>query len=132
MGFTTRIDHERREIYATAEGPITLEDIRQHLMEGHKEGALNYPEVCDARKAQPHFSASDVRAVVETMRMLSRESPLGAAAIIVDSDLAFGMMRMLEMLVGDVCPLRPFRTPAEADWWIDNMRAQNAAGTPPS
>jgi hypothetical protein len=132
MGFTTRIDHERREIYATAEGSITLEDIRQHLLEGQQKGALSYPEVCDARTAQPHFSASDVRAVVETMRALSKESPLGAAAIIVDSDLAFGMMRMLEMLVGDVCPLRPFRTPAEADWWLDNLRGQNAAGQAPA
>ena len=56
MGFTTRIDHERREIYATAEGSITLEDIRQHLLEGQNEGVLTYPEVYDARKAEPHFS----------------------------------------------------------------------------
>lgn len=127
MGFTTRIDHERREIYATAEGSITMEDIRLHLEHGRDEGALSYPEVCDARAAQPHFTPADVRTVVETMRVLSKESRLGAAAIIVDSDLAFGMMRMLEMLVEDVCRLRPFRTQAEADWWIDNLRGEKAS-----
>ncbi len=127
MGFMTRIDHDRREIYTTAEGSITMEDIRVHLMEGRDQGALSYPEVYDARAAEPHFTPADVRTVVETMRALSKESRLGPGAIIVGSDLAFGMMRMLEMLVEDVCLVRPFRTPAEADWWIDNLRNQQAS-----
>jgi hypothetical protein len=127
MGFTTRFDHDRREIYTTAEGSITLEDIRQHLLKGQAEGALSYPEVYDARNAEPHFSSAEVRMVVETMRALSKESKLGPGAVIVGSDLAFGMMRMLGMLVEDVCQVRPFRTPAEADWWIDNVRTQGAS-----
>ena len=127
MGFTTRIDHDRREIHTTAVGPITLDDIRVHLEEGREQGALSYPEVFDARTAELRLSSADVRTVVETMRALSKESHLGPGAIIVGSDLAFGMMRMLEMLVEDVCMVRPFRTPAEADWWIDNLRNQRAS-----
>ncbi|MGH7681823.1 MAG: hypothetical protein ACRENN_07540, partial [Candidatus Eiseniibacteriota bacterium] len=61
-------------------------------------------------------------------RMLSKQSQLGPGAVIVNSDLAFGMMRMLGMLVEDVCQVRPFRTVAEADWWIDNLRARKPAG----
>jgi hypothetical protein len=40
---------------------------------------------------------------------------VGAAAIIVNSELAFGMMRILEMMVEDVCSIRPFRRPDEAE-----------------
>ncbi|MGH7681020.1 MAG: hypothetical protein ACRENN_03430, partial [Candidatus Eiseniibacteriota bacterium] len=71
MGFTTRIDHDRQEIYTTAEGPITLDDIRAHLEHGRDQGALTYPEVYDARDAELHFTPADVRTVVDTMRMLS-------------------------------------------------------------
>jgi hypothetical protein len=44
-----------------------------------------------------------------------QDTGVGAAAIIVNSELAFGMMRILEMMVEDVCSIRPFRRPEEAE-----------------
>jgi hypothetical protein len=46
---------------------------------------------------------------------------LGPTAIIVVSDFAYGMMRMLEILVEDVCDIRPFRDRGEAEKWINSF-----------
>ena len=51
MPITFRVDHECREIYAVAEGPITPADIRQHLEEERYAGALAYRELIDGSKA---------------------------------------------------------------------------------
>ena len=53
--------------------------------------------------------------VVDLIRRLAQDSAMGAAAIIVNSELAFGMLRILEMMVEDVCSIRPFRRPEDAE-----------------
>jgi len=77
--------------------------VESHLMrERHWEG-LAYREFIDGRGAGVELSASDVRRIVEMLRQLSLESKLGRTAILVSSDYAYGLMRMLEMMVEDVC-----------------------------
>ena len=56
-----------------------------------------------------------------TLREMSKQTPLGATAIIVDSDEAFGMMRMLQILTEDVAPLRPFRRESDATEWLNAL-----------
>ena len=118
MPMTFRVDHERREIYTVAEGPITLTDIRYHLEEERRAGALAYRELIDGSKAVVAFSTQDVRATVELLRELGRQGELGPAAVVVADELAFGMLRMLQMLVDDVCVIRPFRSLPEAEAWL--------------
>ena len=73
MPITFRVDHERREIYAVAEGPITLTDIRHHLEEERNAGALRHRELIDGSEAVVAFSTQDVRATVELLRELGRQ-----------------------------------------------------------
>jgi hypothetical protein len=115
---TTKIDHERHLILVRAEGPITLKDIVTHLEEEHFEGGLTYRELIDARGYFPDFSGADVRSIVALLRSLGNESRLGPTAIIVDTDVGYGMARMAEMLVEDVCAVRPFRKMEEAQEWL--------------
>lgn len=122
MPFTTEIDHERREIRTRVRGSVTLEDIRSHLDQARSAGALAYPEIYDAREAEPHFSPADVRRAVDLLRELRKGSELGPGAIIVGSDLAYGMIRMLEILVEDFLHARPFRTEEEAHRWLDGLK----------
>ena len=130
MPFTTQIDHERREIRTTVRGPVTLEDLRRHLEEGRRAGALAYPEIYDARGAQVRFTPADVRSTVGILRELRKESELGPGAIVVASDFAYGMLRMLEILAGDICPVRPFRSAEDAERWVESLRrAQNNPST---
>jgi hypothetical protein len=118
MPITFRVDYEGREIYAVAEGPITLGDIQQHLEEERHAGALAYRELIDGSKAVVAFSTQDVRAIVELLRELGRQGELGPTAVVVADELAFGMLRMLQMLVDDVCMIRPFRSLADAEVWL--------------
>ena len=79
---------------------------------------LAYPELVDARKADLELSPADVRQIVSILQTLSRESPLGKTAVVVSTDLAYGMMRMLSILVEDYCSVSPFRNLDEANNWL--------------
>jgi hypothetical protein len=117
------IDHKRHRMDATAVGPIAIDDIRKHLTEEHRDKGLAYRELIDACGATVNFSASDVRTTVEILRVYGREGVLGPTAIVVGNDLAYGMIRMLALLLDGVCELQPFRTRQEAELWLGNASA---------
>ncbi|HZE18882.1 MAG TPA: hypothetical protein VE402_02060, partial [Candidatus Angelobacter sp.] len=56
--------------------------------------------------------------IVETLRRLGRKGALGPTAVLVSNDVTYGMLRMIETLVGDVAAVRPFRERAEAEKWL--------------
>lgn len=118
MTVTLAVDHVRRLLFVRAEGFITLADIQAHLVEERFVGGLPYRELIDARGYRPAFSADDVREIVALLRRLGKDSRLGPTAIVVDTDDGFGMIRMLEILVEDVCAVRPFRRQDEAEEWL--------------
>ena len=121
MGITATFDHQHRRVSARAEGRITLDEIREHLEEERQEPALGYSELIDARGAIPDFPPADVRVLVAWLRWLGERTRLGPTAVVVDSDLAFGIARMVEMLVDDVCQVKPFRNKLDAELWLDNL-----------
>jgi deoxyhypusine synthase len=120
---THSMDHERHEMYTMADGQITMDDIRRHLTQEHGDKGLAYRELIEASRATVAFSASDVRTTVEVLRRYGREGVLGPTAIVVGNDLAYGMMRMLAILLEGVCELQPFRTRQEADQWLAGASA---------
>ena len=124
MGITATFDHKARRVSARAEGRVTLEDIRTHLEEERQEPGLGYSEVIDARGAIPDFSPADVRVVVAWLRWLGERTRLGPTAVIVDSDFEYGMVRMIEILVEDVCLVKPFRDKLDAELWLEHVSPQ--------
>ena len=123
MAITATFDHQHHRVTARAEGHVTLEDIRDHLEEERQEPGLAYSELIDARGSVPDFSPADVRVLVAWLRWLGERTRLGPTAVLVDSDLEFGMMRMLEILVDDVCQVKPFRDEANAEYWLAQLSA---------
>lgn len=121
MPITATFDHQHRRVVAAAEGHVTLDEIRTHLEEERQEPALGYSELIDARGVIPDFPPADVRILVAWLRWLGERTRLGPTAVVVDSDLAFGMVRMIEMLVDDVCQVRPFRDKLDAELWLDQL-----------
>ena len=121
MPITAIYDHEHRRVVATAVGRVTLDEIRSHLEEERQEPALAFTEVIDARGAIPDFSPADVRVMVAWLRWLAERTRLGPTAVIVDSDFAFGITRMIEVLVEDVALVKPFRDKLSAELWLDNV-----------
>ncbi len=122
MSYTTTVDHAQRRVFVTADGPITLDDIRKHLEAERIEVGLSYTELIDARDYIPAFSPEEVRTIVEILRRMGKESKLGPTAVIVDTDFGFGMLRLLEFLVADVCEVRPFRKREEAEKWLSEFK----------
>jgi hypothetical protein len=124
MPITATYDHQHRRVIARVEGRVTLEEIREHLEEERQEPGLGFSELMDARGATPDFSPADVRVLVAWLRWLGERTQLGPTAVLVDSDLAFGMVRMVEILVEDVCLVKPFREKLDAELWLDQVSPQ--------
>ena len=118
MPITHTIDPEQGRLSATASGCVTLADILHHLNEERLAAGLGFAEVIDGRTGTVAFSPDDVRKLVDVLRDLGTRQSLGPTAVVVSSDYAFGMMRLLEMLLDDVCRVRPFRDPADAERWL--------------
>jgi hypothetical protein len=121
---TAIYDHQHHRVVAEARGAITLDELRSHLEEERQEPALSYGEIFDARGAVPDFSTADVRILVALLRWLAERTRLGPTAVVVDTDFAFGITRMVEMLVDDVALIRPFRTKLDAELWLNHLTVQ--------
>ncbi len=112
------INHERGEINAVAIGPTNYSDVENHLlMQRHFKG-LPYKEFIDGRSAEMVLTPAEIRLIVALLRSLGQQSKLGPTAVLVPNDVAFGSMRMLQILVEDVCEVRPFRDEQEAKAWL--------------
>jgi hypothetical protein len=118
MGITFQLYHDRQTMDAVADGPVTFGDMRDHLLSERLKKGLTFAELIDGRTATPAFSSADVRAVVTMLRDFAREYRLGPTAVVVGSEEGFGMIRMLEILVGDVCKIHPFRDIESARKWL--------------
>jgi hypothetical protein len=106
-------------VIARAEGPVTLEQIRDHLEDERQEPGLAYGELFDARAGVPELSAADIRMLVGLLRWLGERTKLGPTAVLVDTEFQFGITRMIEMLVEDVCEVKPFRSESDARRWLE-------------
>jgi len=126
MSLTMTVDHGRGILLARAQGSVTADDVRHHIKEERNAGGLPLCELIDARGSHPEFSAEEVRDIVDVLRQLGRDSGLGPTAIVIDTDVHFGMMRMLEMLVEDVCQISPFRRMEDAEEWIAQFSKRRA------
>lgn len=122
MGITMTVDHARRCVRARAEGPIAVDDIRAHLEEERLAAGLPYGEVIDARGCRPTIAPKDVRTIVAILQRLGQTSQLGPTAVIVDTEVGYGMLRMLGILMEDVCAIQPFHLKEEAEQWLAEFR----------
>lgn len=111
-------DLDRNEAITIAEGIITLAEVRAYLLRDLKDSEPPYRELIDARGAVVRLSSAEVQEIVELLRSLSGSDRLSRIAVVVSTDMAYGMMRMLQILVEDVCVVQPFRSLAEAERWL--------------
>ena len=113
------VDAERNEVTTTAEGTVTLEEVRAHLNREKSDLALPYRELIDARHAVVKLSSSELQEIVRLLRSLARSHRLGRTAVVVSTDVAYGIMRVFQVLVEDVCEVQPFRDLTAADLWLN-------------
>lgn len=121
MPITYAIDRTRRRLTAVATGVVTYPEVLAHLEMERLEEGLPLHEVIDGTRATAALSAADVRAIVERLRRLGRLHALGPTAVVVGDDVSYGTLRMLQILVEDVCDICPFRDRAEAEAWLETI-----------
>jgi hypothetical protein len=120
-GIGYSVDAKQRLVTTVAEGMVSVAEVRKHLSSEQRDSALPFRELIDARHAWIDFSPAEVRELVDLLRSLSIQHYLGPTAVVVSSPVAFGVMRMLEALVEDVCVVRPFHDVAQAESWIRDV-----------
>jgi hypothetical protein len=128
MAFEVFADDERRRLFVVADGVITLDELRAHIVSERSDGALPYRELIDARTAIPDVSPADVREIVGLLHDSARTAGLGPTAVVVSSDYAYGMLRMLEILAEGIAAVRPFRDMAEAERWLASAPVHEREG----
>jgi hypothetical protein len=119
MPITYTIDRARQRMLTVATPPVSYDEIVAHLEQERDDGGLPLLEFIDATQAVVDLSAAEVRQLVELLRQLGQRNALGPTAVLVGDDLSYGIGRMVESLVEDVCDVRPFRDLAEAEQWLD-------------
>ncbi len=118
VGLSHSVDVESKKVTTIAEGNVTLAEVRAHLQRERRDLVLPYRELIDARRAAINMSSAEVREIVELLRSLARSHRLGRTAVVVSTDVAYGIMRMLQFLVEDACEVHPFFDLATAEQWL--------------
>jgi hypothetical protein len=118
--FSHTVDTAHSEMTTIAEGTVTFGEVRAHLHLEKSDSALPYRELIDARNAVVRLSSSEVYQIVELLRSLARSHRLGRTAVVVSTDVAYRMIRVLQILLEDVCSVQPFRDPAAATLWLND------------
>ena len=117
LGFSCNVDAVSR-VTTIAEGTVTMPEVRAHLQRERRDLTRPYSELIDARRATVSLSSTEVREIAELLRSLARSHRLGRTAVVVSSDAAYGVVRMLQVLVEDICDVRPFLDLPAAERWL--------------
>ena len=120
MPISFEVDRERRRVRTTAEGVVTVTDVAAHLEDLVEQGLETYAELVDARQAnRPGWYSAEVRKAADLITTLGGAARLGPRAVVVSRVAAFGMVRMLSMLIGSRLRLEVFREVDAAEAWLN-------------
>jgi hypothetical protein len=118
MPFKHVIDHQRGYMETTVTGPVNWDALQAHWEAELADGGETYPELIDGTAATVEFTAEEVRRLVSILQASAKTRALGPTAIVVSTDVAFGMVRMMGIHLEPFCHVRPFRDRASAEQWL--------------
>jgi hypothetical protein len=128
MPISYMLDSARQRLLTTVSGPIVFEDIRDHLETLRKEQNLGYAELIDARTATTSMlSSADILRLADLARPAVGQRACGPRAVVVNIEVAFGMVRMLGILLTEHSNLEVFRGLDEAERWLAGFRPVEGA-----
>lgn len=113
-----RPDHQQYIAHITGEGLITFDDCVQLIEQQKVDIGRRLHELNDYRGIELELDARDVQTLADMNRDLYREMTDIRFAVVVDSDLGYGMSRMFEVYLDDSVEFRVFRDYAEAAAWV--------------
>jgi hypothetical protein len=100
MPFHRDFDQPDRVLRTTIIGPVTLEDIDDHLRALRRRRGEGRPELIDARDARPcDLSPRTLLVVAHRARFLIGTRPLARRAVVVSTDASFIVARRFAAFV---------------------------------
>jgi hypothetical protein len=129
MPITYSYNAQRGLHEAVVSGEVTLAEVEAYFRQVRTEPWFPAPSLTDVRDARPSLPSEDVRAIAELLRELGPTLRGAPIAVLVSSQVGYGLVRMIELLVDDVATVRPFLDPDAAMTWLDEqVNADRAAG----
>lgn len=127
MPITLEIDRDRNLTTLTLRGQVTLSEMLKTLNAYGKSG-VTLNELYDVRLlAGERISSEDVEAVVNYFRQYGGlRPPNSKTAVLVASDLDYGISRMIQQLTDGIVPFQVnvFETLEQAMAWLDEEPIQ--------
>jgi len=120
MPITYSYDPSLRLVVTVAVGDVSFIEIRDHLDRVQLESWFPVPALVDTRAASADISSEEVRAIVDLLGGLAARMKATPIAVLVPSDLAYGLVRMIGLLLGDRLSIMPFRDVTLAMSWLQN------------
>jgi hypothetical protein len=132
---TYTIDQESAVARVECFGVFTDQDMLECLARLYNDPArkAGMPSLMDCRGVEKMMvTPSGIQATVMVeVTMVDRRQPPWAVAVIAPQDEAFWMARTYEVLrAGSPETVRVFRQPAEAERWLDTVRAKALVASP--
>lgn len=120
MPVSYTIDATRCHIQTTCRGPLTVDTILGHYKTEEREGFLGYHEVIDmCDVTPPYLSGTDIWRTAMTVKNSLKGQEIGPRAVVVPSDVLYGMVRIFTTILSDDVPIRVFRDLATATAWLE-------------
>jgi hypothetical protein len=120
------IDAEKGIVYTTVTGELTLKEIAADMAKLVAQPSYRpeMPGLVDLRGVTKLLSAEDTAQLAQTIKSSPRVVNRARRALLVGSDLAYGMYRMLEAMTEDgTVEYRVFRDEGEARSWVEEAAA---------
>jgi hypothetical protein len=125
MAISTHIDPGTGARTHTVTGDLKVFDVRRTLEDAYARPEFR-PEASalwDLREATGDVPTEDVRHLVDFVTKMVGDGEQGKVAIIIPSDLDFGLSRMYETILGGQSrkPMKVFQDIDEAQSWLDDV-----------
>jgi hypothetical protein len=116
------IDTEKGIVHITVTGPITLAEIKEDLAQlaAATSRRPEMPRLIDLRGATSHLTREETQELADLVKSDPRSVSRTRRALLVGSDLSFGMYRMFESFAaGGAIDYRVFRDEPGARAWLE-------------
>jgi hypothetical protein len=116
--FTYDADPDSQLLRTTANGHLTVKDLKEHALQRFRQGFERYAQILDVREAFLDYSSEEALQLAHFLLELSEGTPPSPTVVVVADDYSFGMARMVSALNGVNYPLHVVRDMEEAERWI--------------
>ena len=128
MPITFTVDHAQRLVIVIATGTVTRDTIVRYFDTQRMLEGLTYPRLVECRDLDVQLTSDDWRDVTVWLRNMVQGRTIGPAAVVVDNEQSRQLVRMIALLVADICVIEPFDDRPSAEEWLTELLAMRSKG----